>query len=137
MGKLYAKPPPGQIDLMNSLITQVTIAGIPNPMPVIMKAVTSKRFQGSGPRPQIIMDTGGNRLGLGNADGVAPLKAEAARQVNLANDPFAKLLHSLQIAFRRAPLRPVHRNPVVLADRLDQLVTFPPSMRAGLLNIDV
>ena len=92
LGKLDAQPPPGDIDLVDTLITQVPVAGVPVPVPVVMKAIARERLQGRGTRPKVVVHAGGDRF-LGRvSDSVAPFKTQSASQVHFADDALAKAL---------------------------------------------
>src|SRR3982751_2808337 len=89
----HPQPPTGQIHLVNALIAQVAIAGVPNPMPVVVKTIFRERFQRGWPGPQIVMDSGGNRLWQSMPDCVPPLVTETARKVNVANRAALHFFH--------------------------------------------
>src|SRR5437016_5521087 len=42
MGELNTQPPARHVHLMNTLVAQVSVAGIPNPVPVVMKPITGE-----------------------------------------------------------------------------------------------
>src|ERR1700704_5619988 len=87
-GVFYAQAPACGIDLVNALIAQVAIAVVPHPMPVVMKPVGGEFVLRRRPLPEIVVDTGGDRLrGLG-ANGVAALEAEAASHVDVTDQTF-------------------------------------------------
>src|ERR1700735_5648359 len=53
--------PASDIQLMNTLIPQIPVAIIPEPMPVIVEVIFGKWLHGSWPGPQIVIDSGRNR----------------------------------------------------------------------------
>src|SRR5579862_8210263 len=97
-GKFEAQSPPGNVHLVDSLIAQVPIAGIPIPVPVIMKTIARERCQGSGTCPKVIINACWNRFLRSVSYRVAPLKAHAAGQIHFADGatvkPFDCLLDS-------------------------------------------
>src|SRR5262249_2368629 len=54
VGQLNPESPPCQVNLMDTLVAEVTIACVPDPVPVVMKTVARKRLHRSGTSPQIV-----------------------------------------------------------------------------------
>src|SRR5882672_8628535 len=70
-----AESPPCVIHLMDPLVPEVPVSCIPDPMPVVMKAISRERFQRGGTGPEVVVDTRGNGFGTRAANRVAPLEA--------------------------------------------------------------
>src|ERR1700731_2604749 len=100
---------------MDALVAEVTVACIPDPMPVVMKTVARERFQRRWPGPKVIVDSGRNWLGHCVADRVAPFEAQPACEIDFADH--ASIVQSLDRFLnggRRANLRAVLNDATVL-----------------------
>src|SRR5262249_8218879 len=84
-GGLDAKAGAGYVDFVDCLIADVTVAGVPDPVPVVVEAILGERLHRRGAGPEVVMDAGRNRLRSGPADRGAPLVAEAASHVDIAD----------------------------------------------------
>src|SRR3989442_11790777 len=110
-GKTYREPnpqaPPSDIDFVDGLVADFTVPGVPDPMPVVVKAITGKRFQRSGAGPQVIIDAGGNGFHLGGPDRCPPLVAKRAGHVYAADGAVAQMLNGFQHSRGRSRLAAV------------------------------
>ena len=50
-GKLHAQPPDGKVQLVNTLIAEVAVPRVPDPMPVVMEAILREGFERRGTGP--------------------------------------------------------------------------------------
>jgi len=116
-GKPTPKPHRAIIDFVDGLVADFTVPGVPNPMPVVMKAITRKRLQRCRPGPQVIIHAGGNGLRRGVPDRGAPLVANRPRHVDIADRAVAQMPNRFQHARIRARLAAVLANSVVLLYR--------------------
>ena len=123
---------------MDALVAHVAVAGIPKPVPVVVKTIAGERLQGRGAGPEIVMHARRNRLHGRVADGVAPLVAKPARHVDVADQPSWTLLDALLHRRGRADLRAVLDDAVVFLRRAPP-VGCPSQkiVRAGLLHVNV
>ena len=87
--------PAALVDLVNPLVADVAVARVPEPVPVVVEAILGERAHRRRAGPEVVVDAGRHRLDRRLADGVAPLVAEPARHVDLAELAFAHLLHGL------------------------------------------
>src|SRR5258708_9911876 len=55
----YAQTPARDIDFVDSLVADFTVAGVPNPMPIVVKAISGKRLHRRGAGPQVVVNAGG------------------------------------------------------------------------------
>src|SRR6266404_6241373 len=106
-------------------------------MPVVVKAVARKRLQGRGAGPQVVIHAGGNWFFGGVPDGWAPLVANRAGHVDVADCAVTQMPNGFQHAGVRTRLAAVLANSVVLLDGAHQLPSFKRVMRARLFHIDV
>src|SRR5206468_1417535 len=121
-----------------ALVAEVTVAVIPNPMPVVMEALAANRVHRRRAAPQVVIHA--RRSGLRAAyfaDAGAGFVAEAADDGHFAEvaavNPFDGFLDGLAGAALRAGLD----DSVVFARRSDQLAAFPDVVGNGLLDIDI
>src|SRR5439155_26133521 len=137
VGKPNAEAPPREIDLMDALVAQIAVSGVPDPMPVVMKAVARERLQGRGARPRIVIDPARNRLRGRSSDRVATLEAQSARQIDLAECAAVKMLDRFDRGARGTELRALLHHALVLVGSAHELASFPEVVRARLLDIHV
>src|SRR5258708_13256318 len=100
----YAQTPARDIDFVDSLVADFTVAGVPNPMPIVVKAIAGKRLQRRGAGPQVVVNAGGNGLLGGAADRWPPLVANPPGHVNAADRAPAQMPNGLPPP--RCPPRP-------------------------------
>src|ERR1035437_4092088 len=118
--------PPSDVELMNSLIAQVAIPVIPEPVPVIVEMILGKGLQWRRTGPRIVMNSRRNRRNGSMTDRVSPLEAQAAGQVDITKDCFLlQLCYRIHQWRRRAKLSPMLNNPVILRRGPHQLFAFP------------
>src|SRR5579871_2667692 len=135
-GVLHAQTPPRDVHLMDSLVSEVSVAVIPEPVPVIVKTVTRELMLRRGTKPQIVVHACGHGLDGLSADGVAPLKAQPARHVNIADYALAQLLHRLARNTGTAVRTVLHQTVIFLRGRHD-LLRFKHVVGARLLYVYV
>src|SRR5580700_4527500 len=122
---------------MDGLIADFTVPGVPDPMPVVVKAIPRKGFEGRGPGPQVIVNSGRNSLRRGAADRWAPLVAKRPRHVDIADRAVTQMMNGFDHAGVGARLAAVLANAVVLFYGAHQLAAFKPVVRARFFNINV
>src|SRR5206468_10201720 len=106
---------------MHPLVANVSAAVHPLPVPVVMEAIFGEGTQWSGTGPEIVVNAGRNGLLFGFADGVAALVTKPLGHVDVADDPFAKLLDGLLNSCAAADLRSVLDDAMILSRRLHHL----------------
>src|SRR5215471_13773523 len=122
---------------MNALIADVAVASVPNPVPVVVEAITREWLHRRGARPQVVIDTGWDRFFRSPTNRVAPLVAQPSSQIDLSNQSLVDLLDSLDHSFARTALCTVLHDAVVFSRSFDKLLALPPIVRARLLDVDV
>ena len=135
--KLHAQAPARHVEFVDALVADVSVAGVPNPMPVIVEAVLGEGLHGGGACPEVVVDASRHRLLFGVSDRVPPFVAKPAREVNVSNQAVPHLLHSFDNRLAGAAVRAVLHNPVVLLDGAQQLPAFPPVVGERLFDVDV
>src|ERR1700674_2335655 len=114
VGKLEAQAPACNIHLMDALVAKVAVACVPDPVPVVMKAITREWFQGCWSGPEVIVDAGRNRLRRRTSDRVAEFKAKSASQIDLADySPIVKSFDCFLERGRRPNLRAMLDDAIV------------------------
>src|SRR6185436_6992074 len=93
-GMSYAKAPARDIHFVNSLVAEVAVAGIPEPVPVVVEAVLGERTLRRRTGPKIVIHAGRHFGDRSLADGVARLETQSARHVDLAEFTVRQLLHA-------------------------------------------
>src|SRR4051794_33115051 len=122
---------------MDSLIAEIAVAGVPDPMPVVMESVLGEGLQGRRPGPQIVVDARRDRLDGRMPNGVAPLITKASCQVPLTDQARLHLVHGFANGCARTALAPVLADHLILLNGPDQLPAFPPIVRTRLLEVHV
>ncbi|OPZ68925.1 MAG: hypothetical protein BWY83_02144 [bacterium ADurb.Bin478] len=84
----FVQTPAGDIQLMRPLIAEIGAAVIPEPVPVVVKAVGVERLVGRRPQPQVVMHSRRNgRIQL-FTDGVARFETQSFGHVHIAETAF-------------------------------------------------
>src|SRR6202043_877559 len=115
-----AQTPARDVDFVNSLVADFTVAGVPDPMPVIVKAIARERLQRRGAGPKIVIDAGGNGVLGGPPDRGAPLVENATSHVDIADCAISQVLDGFEHAGICARLAAALANAIVLFHRADQ-----------------
>src|ERR1019366_1649268 len=136
-GELHAQAPASDIDFVNALVAQVAIAVGPIPVPVVVEAVFLERHLLRRALPQVVIHIGRRIADRFGTDGVAPLVAQAAREVDVADQAFAHLPHAVLQRRRGAALAALLHHPVILARRRHNLFGLEDIVRARLLDVDI
>ena len=71
---------------MDALVAQIAVAVVPEPVPVVVETIVRERMLGRRPEPKIVIHAGGYGFDGRAADGVAPLEAQPARHVDIAQE---------------------------------------------------
>src|SRR5689334_2773270 len=122
---------------MDSLVANFAVTCVPDPMPVVMKAVACEWFHGRGTSPEIVVDTRRDLLWSGPSNRLTPLVAKRAPKIDIADCPILDLLYRIDHAGIRAGLTTMLANPVVFLHCTHQLTAFKRVVRAGFLDINV
>ena len=102
-----------------------------------METVRRELALGRGTRPEIVVHAGGDLRDRRAADGVAPLVAQSAGQVHIADRAIAHLLHGVLQRRRRPALRTLLHDAIVLARRGHNLFRLEDIVRARFLDVHV
>src|SRR6267142_419104 len=129
--------PARNVDFMDCLVADFTVPGVPDPMPVVVKAITRERLKRSGAGPEVVINAGRNGFHRSVPDGWPPLVAKGAGHVHVADGAVAQLLNGFQHSRVRSRLAAVLANSAVLFYGTYQLSSFKPVMRAGLFYIHI
>src|SRR6185436_9701938 len=101
-----AEVPAGLVHLVDALVADVAVAGVPAPVPVVVERVRIERPFRRGAQPQVEVDALRDRAFGLLADRAAPLVAEAARDLDGAQLAFGEEGRRLAVAAARPALRP-------------------------------
>ena len=75
---LDAEQPSRGIHLVNTLVADISIAVIPEPVEIVVESIAGEGMLGSGSKPKVIVNAGRDGLDGSVTDGIAPLIAKAA-----------------------------------------------------------
>src|SRR5260370_18592214 len=106
---------------MDWLVADFTVAGVPDPMPIVVKAIARERIQWSGGGPQVIINAGRNGFHRSVPDRWPPFVAKRAGHVHIADRAVTQLLNGFQHSRVRSRLAAVLANSVVLLYGTHQL----------------
>ena len=122
---------------MDGLVANFTVAGVPDPMPIVVEAITGEGLERGGAGPEIVIDAGGNRFRGSVADGRAPFVANCASHVDIADGAVAEMMNGFEHTGVGARLAAVLANAVVFFYGTHELATFKGVVRAGFFDVDV
>ena len=95
VGKAQAHAPSSHVHLVNTLVANIAIAVVPEPMPVVVEAIFRKCVLGRRSGPQIVVNALRNGLHGCLPNGVSPLIAEPSTHIRLPDHAVPHLLHRL------------------------------------------
>src|SRR5262249_44657716 len=134
---VLAQAPAGLVHLVDALVAQVAVAGVPDPVPVVMEVLAHQRQLLRRAAPQVVVARLGDRLlAIDLADGGAPLVARALRDADFADLAGMEEGHRLAHACAGAALRAALDDLVMLPRRRDQLPAFPDVVADRLLAVN-
>src|SRR5579859_5027798 len=105
---------------MYSLIADVTIARIPNPMPVVVKSIACERLHRCWPGPEVVVAPGRHCFRLCMSNAGPPLVAKCAGQIGIAYGAVVHPLDGFDHAGIGARLAPMLADSVVPLHRAHQ-----------------
>src|SRR5439155_12941279 len=132
-----AKTPPANINRMNVIVAQLAIAGVPEPVPIIMKARPRQRAHWRRAGPEVVIHTGRNLVLTGAADGTPPSINNAAGQLDLTELAFVHVFNGLGQCAVGAVLCSDLANAAQLARRLHDAAAFSDVVADRFLNVHV
>src|ERR1700689_2487086 len=86
VGKAQAHPPSSRVYLVNTLVSKIAIAVVPEPVPVVVEPIFRKCVLGSRSGPQIVVNVLRNRRDRRLPDRVSPLVAEPSSHIRLPDN---------------------------------------------------
>src|SRR5215469_6715590 len=129
-----SQAPARDINLMDGLIADLPVSRVPNPMPVVVKAILGERLQRRRAGPQVVMHSSRHGLFDSVPDRWPPFIAERARQIDVSDCPVAQMTNSFDHPGIRSRLASMLANPAVLLYRAHQLMSLEPVVRARLFH---
>lgn len=132
-----AQSPASDIDFVNGLVADFAVAGVPNPVPVVVKAIFRERLERSGAGPEIVVDAGRNGFFGGVADGAAPLVTDGASEIDVTDGAVAEVMNRFDHSGIGARLAAVLADAIVFFYGADKLAAFEPIVRARLFHVNV
>ena len=130
--------PSHQVELVRALVADVAVAGVPDPVPVVVELVSHDRKVGGRAEPQIVVNALRRRQRLLSQPYPRPVPvAKASHGNDLPDVAFVQVLVEGPQARVRTVLKTGTDDAAVLAGRLDHLAPLPDVVRHGLLDVDV
>ena len=129
--------PAGDVHLVDPLVADVAVAEIPEPVPVVVDVVGVERVLRRRAEPEVVVDGRGCFGVRLDADALAGLVAEPARDEQLAVLARLDDLGHPGPRLHAPALRAVLDDPVVLPRGLDGDAAFVDVVAARLLDVDV
>jgi hypothetical protein len=106
-------------------------------MPVVVEPVARERVERRRSRPEVVVNTGRDWLNRGAPNAVPRVEAEAAGEVDVADQAFPQFVDTLDDGVSRAGVGSMLYDSIVFLRGPRQLPALPPVMGAGLLNVNV
>ena len=136
---LHAQEPAGDVHLVDALVAEVAVAGVPDPVPVVMQLLAHQGQLERRAAPEIVVNRGGHGLrAVHLADAGAAFVAEPAAHLDLAQvalpDPLDRGSDALAGG---AALGAGLDDAVVLARELDNAAPFADVVRNRLLDVHI
>src|SRR5580704_5122966 len=123
--KAQTHSPSSHVYLVNTLVSKIAIAVVPEPMPVIVEPVFRKCVLRRRSGPQIVVNVLRNRLHGRLSNGVSPLIAEPSTHIGFPDNAVPHFLHRLADCGCGTALRSVLDDAVVPLGRAHQLLALP------------
>src|ERR1700733_14925485 len=127
--KAQAHPPARQVYLVSTLVSQITIAVVPEPVPVVVEPIFCEGVLRRRSGPQIVVNALRNRLHRFRPNRVTPLVAEPSSHIHVPDNSTLHLLHSFADCGCGTDLGSVLDDAVVPLRRSHQLLAFPDVVR--------
>src|SRR4051794_27477671 len=122
---------------MYSLIADISVPGIPEPVPVIGKFILAVWLLLSRSQKAIPIDAGWYRLIRRVSDGEPPPEALAASVINRTHNSLAQQLHGTHLMRHRTALRSHLHHAIVFASRLYHLLALKHVVARRLLDVNI
>ena len=133
---LDVEAPAGFVHLVDTLVPQVAVARVPEPVPVVMDADAVQRFHRSGAAPEVkVQRIGYLQVSRRVADAATRFVAQAIRQLDGTDLAGMNEVHHLLHAFIRSALSTRLDDLVVLACHLDNASAFTDIVADRLFDI--
>src|SRR5262249_13754021 len=125
------------VQRVNIVVAQLTVARVPEPVPVVVKLRPRQRTHRRGPGEEIIIHARGDFVLAGSADGIAPAIDDAAGQFHFAQLALVNVLDGFGRGFVRAVLGSALADAAVLARRLHDAPAFADIVAHRLLDVHI
>ncbi len=122
---------------MDTLVADVAVAGIPEPMPVVLEAQRIERPHGRRPEENIPIHAGWHRPIGGFSDRLALLEAQSFGVVDLSDRALAQQLDGSPLVWNAAALHAHLHHAIVFARRLQHLLAFEDVVGGGLFYVHI
>ena len=137
VGVIDAESPSCEINVMDTVVGDVSGSIVPEPMPVVMPAIGGECVEGGGSKPFVVVDAFGRGCGFRASDGSTQLVVDGFRDADLAELPVAHELDAGEVAVAAPTLRSVLNDFAVAFRGSFEVEAFGDGVAAGLLDVDV
>src|SRR2546421_7179770 len=100
-----AEAPAANVRRVDVVVPQLAVAGVPEPVPIIMKLRTRKWNHRCRPQPEVVIHARRNFAMSGSADGIAPPIDNAPGQLHVAEFAVVNVFDGLRQRAVRTVLR--------------------------------
>jgi hypothetical protein len=133
-----ADRPSRHVHLVDALVAQVAVAGVPNPVPVVMQSAPHEGQLRRRAAPEVVVYALRNGLRPAHlADAVAAFVTQRARDLDLADVALLQPVPSLPPRAAGSALGTSLHDPPIRAGGVDGLAALPDGVGHGLLDVDV
>ena len=130
--------PAANVDDVDAVVAHLAVAGLPEPVPLVVQLLAHQRPLGGRAAPEVVIDGGGT--GVGASTLPMPSRARYTMRVGEADGPelaAAQVLERLAKDRARSALRAHLDHAAVLSGRGHHLPAFPHVVGERLLDVDV
>ena len=134
----FAHEPARDVHLVDALISQIAVACVPDPVPIIVQFLPHERLDWRGAKPKVAVDSGGPRLfAVHLPDACAALVAGAAGPQQFAEVAGLRPCDGLMKSNRRTALRAALHDASVFLRRFSEDAAFEHIVRNRLLDVGI
>ncbi len=129
--------PPGDVDLVYTIVARVAGSVVPEPVPVIVEPVAIEWTLGCRPEPEVIVDVRGRLAVRHTADGTSQLVVNRLGHSDFAEFARSHVLNGIGQRLCAARLGAVLNDSVVFAGQTHEQTSLGDSVAQRLLDIHI
>ncbi len=136
-GVLFREPPAADVHFVDTLVRDIAVSGVPEPMPVVVETIRIERLHCGRSHPQIVVDARRHRRIGFVADRFTALVAQPFRHIDLAESAFAHQIDGALVMFQTARLHSTLHDAIVFARGLYRAPSFADVVTGRFFHIHV